>query len=70
MKEQQLLNTGLVIEVMPNMQYKIELSDGKIVRAYLGGKMRMNRISVVIGDRIEFVVDTQGANNRIVKRLK
>lgn len=70
MKEQQLLNTGLVIEVMPNMQYKIELSDGKIVRAYLGGKMRMNRISVVIGDRVEFVVDTQGANNRIVKRLK
>ena len=60
---------GLVIEAMPNVTYRVELADGRIVRAYLSGKMKMHRIKVLVGDRVEFVIDQQGPNNRIIRRI-
>lgn len=57
-----------VIEALPNTQFKIQTDDGKELRAYLAGKMKLNRIRVLVGDRVEFVPDTQGTNNRIVFR--
>lgn len=61
---------GIVIEALPNAQFKVELEETKTeVRAYLAGKMKLNRIRVLIGDRVEIVLDQYGANNRITKRL-
>jgi len=60
---------AVVIEELPNLQYKIQTADGKEMRAYLSGKMKMNRIRVIVGDEVEFVPDLQGPNNRIVFRL-
>ena len=59
----------MVIERLPNLTYKIELDDGRIVRAFMSGRMKMNRISVLVGDKVEFEVDEYGANNRLTKRL-
>ena len=43
--------------------------DKKEILAYLGGKMRMHRIKVLIGDSVEIVLDPYGGKGRIVKRL-
>jgi translation initiation factor IF-1 len=41
----------------------------KEILAYLGGKMRMHRIKVLIGDTVEVVLDSYGGKGRIIKRL-
>lgn len=42
---------------------------GGEILAYLGGKMRMHRIKVLIGDSVEMALDPYGGKGRIVKRL-
>lgn len=64
-----MLSRGRVIEALPSTLFKVELDDGKEILAYLGGKMRMHRIKVLIGDSVEIVLDPYGGKGRIVKRL-
>jgi translation initiation factor IF-1 len=61
---------GVVTEALPNTLFRVKL-DGKeeIVMAYLAGKMRMHRIKVLIGDRVELTLDPYGGRARISKRL-
>lgn len=68
-KKDELIETGIVVEAHPNNIYKIEKEDGTIVKGYLSGKMRKFRINVLIGDKVEYVVDNLGGNNRIIKRV-
>jgi translation initiation factor IF-1 len=62
--------TGVVTEALPNTLFKVKL-DGKeeIVLAYLAGKMRMHRIRVLIGDKVEMELDSYGGRARITKRF-
>ncbi len=71
-----LMGRGQVIEALPSTLFKLKMedpagggADEKEILAYLGGKMRMNRIKVLIGDRVEVVLDPYGGKGRIVKRL-
>ncbi|HEY4478439.1 MAG TPA: translation initiation factor IF-1 [Candidatus Paceibacterota bacterium] len=61
---------GVVVEALPNTLFQVKI-DGKddIVMAYLAGKMRMHRIKVLIGDRVEMTLDPYGGRARISKRL-
>ena len=61
---------GVVTEALPNTLFRVKL-DGKeeVVMAYLAGKMRMHRIKVLIGDRVELTLDSYGGRARISKRL-
>lgn len=63
------LAVGLVMEALPNTEFKIEMEDGKIIHVYLGGKMKMNRIRVLVGDRVQIEVNPYEGKSRIVKRL-
>ena len=62
---------GKVVEVLPNARFKVELSNGHIITAYLSGKLRMNYIKVLDGDAVKVEMSpydlTQG---RIVWRNK
>ena len=70
MSKNELTKKGVVTEALGNVQYRVEVDDTKeLVRAHLSGKMKMNRIKVSIGDRVEFIVDQLGPNNRIIRRL-
>jgi translation initiation factor IF-1 len=60
---------GVVEEALPNALFRIKLTGGEEVLAYLAGKMRMYRIKVLVGDRVEMVLDPYGGRARIVKRL-
>jgi translation initiation factor IF-1 len=60
---------GVVAEALPNTLFKIQLKDGKEILAYLAGKMRMNRIKVLVGDKVEVTLDPYGGKGRVVKRM-
>lgn len=60
---------GMVTEALPNATFRIELTDGRLMIAYLSGKMRKFRIKVLIGDSVEIVTDQSGEKGRITKRL-
>ncbi len=60
---------GTVTEALPNTTFRINLDDGRVMIAYLSGKMRKFRIKVLIGDKVEVVTDVSGEKGRITKRL-
>lgn len=62
--------TGTVTEALPNTLFRVRL-DGEEneILTYLAGKMRLHRIRVLIGDRVEIELDPYGGKGRIVKRL-
>ncbi len=59
---------GTVIEALPNTLFRVDLGDGKVIISYLAGKMRVNRIKVLLGDRVEVLLDPYGGKGRIIKR--
>ena len=66
---------GTVEEVLPNSLFRVrlEVAEGEgekpLVLAYLAGKMRLHRIRVLMGDKVEMVLDPYGGRARIVRRL-
>ncbi len=60
---------GLVLEALPDTTFKVKLEDGKEVLAYLAGKLRLNYIKVMIGDRVTLELSPDGLRGRIVRRL-
>lgn len=59
---------GVVSEALPNTLFRISLSEGKELLAYLSGRMRVNRIRVLVGDTVVVEIDPYGGKGRIVKR--
>ncbi|MCL5006648.1 MAG: translation initiation factor IF-1 [Patescibacteria group bacterium] len=61
---------GVVIEALPSATFKVKLDDGRTILAYVSGRMRLHRISVLPGERVRIEIsspsDTRG---RIVRRL-
>ena len=51
-KEEAIKMEGIVIEVLPGSMYRVDVS-GHLITAYLGGKMKQNKIRVIEGDRVE-----------------
>ena len=51
-KEEPIRVEGTVKETLPNAKFKVELDDGHEVLAHVSGKMRMNFIRILQGDRV------------------
>lgn len=60
---------GVIVESLPNATFRVQLDDDKLVLVYLSGKMRLHRIKVLIGDKVEVFLDQYGERGRITKRL-
>ncbi|MBE6754530.1 MAG: translation initiation factor IF-1 [Ruminococcaceae bacterium] len=43
---------GVVREALPNAMFKVELPNGKIILAHISGKLRMNFIRILPGDKV------------------
>jgi translation initiation factor IF-1 len=70
MKIQKEILKGKVIEPLPDMTFKVELENKKIVLAYLSGKMRINYIKLVPGDEVLIEISRYDpTKGRIIKRL-
>lgn len=64
---------GTVVESLPNAMFKVELSEhqGHFVTATLAGKMRMNYIPIVPGDRVKIELTPYDlTRGRIVWRIR
>ena len=51
-KEAMLEMEGTVSEVLPDTRYRVTLENGHMVTAYVSGKMRKHRITILAGDRV------------------
>ena len=43
---------GTVVETLPNAMFKVELENGHQVLAHISGKLRMNFIKILPGDKV------------------
>lgn len=60
---------GTVLEALPNTIFCVSLDEGREVLAYLAGKMRIHRIRVLVGDKVEVLLDQYGERGRIIRRI-
>ena len=67
MTEQEVVS-GVVDEALPNTLFQVKIESGERVLAYLAGKMRLHRIKVLVGDRVEVRLDPYGGRARIIRR--
>ena len=62
---------GTVVDVLPNTVFKVQLPNGHIVTAHLSGKLRMNSIRILQGDKVTVEVSVYDLNKgRITWRHK
>ena len=43
---------GTVVEKLPNAQFQVELPNGHVLLAHISGKLRMNFIKILPGDKV------------------
>lgn len=62
---------GIVVEALPNTLFRVELDDGeRTILTYLAGKMRLHRIRILVGDKVELEMDEYNPDRaKIVRRL-
>jgi translation initiation factor IF-1 len=63
-KEEAIEVEGVVVDALPNTNFKVKLENGHIVMTYLSGRMRKHYIRIVPGDRVKVALSpydlTQG----------
>ncbi len=70
-KEESIPIEGTVIEPLPNAMFRVELDNGLKVLAHISGKMRMNFIRILPGDRVLVELSPYDlARGRITYRYK
>lgn len=67
-KDKKNKKEGVVTESLPDTTFKVRLEDGREVLAYLSGKMRLNYIKVMLGDRVTVELGGDEKRGRIVFR--
>lgn len=69
-KQDVLTVEGTVIETLGNAQFRVELDNGLIIIAHISGKMRINYIRILTGDRVVVEMSPYDlTKGRISKRL-
>ena len=62
---------GKVVEALPNAMFRVELENGHRVLAHVSGRMRMNFIRILPGDRVRVELSPYDlSRGRITYRLK
>ena len=52
-KEDVIEVEGIVVETLPNTNFKVELETGHQILAHISGKLRMNYIKILPGDKVK-----------------
>lgn len=62
---------GVVKEALPNAQFMVELPNGKVILAHISGKLRMNFIRILPGDKVTLEMSPYDlTRGRIIWRAK
>ncbi|HIJ59073.1 MAG TPA: translation initiation factor IF-1 [Nitrospirae bacterium] len=51
-KEDNIEVQGTILETLPNAMFRVELENNQVILAYVSGKMRMNFIKILPGDKV------------------
>ena len=70
-KEELIETEGKIIETLPNAMFRVEIENGHIVLAHVSGKMRMNFIRILPGDKVKLELSPYDlSRGRITFRIK
>ncbi len=70
-KEELLELEGKVVETLPNTTFRVELENGHQILATISGKLRMNYIKILTGDKVKIEMSPYDLNRgRITWRAK
>lgn len=70
-KEDVIEVDGVVVEALPNAMFKVKLENDHIILAHVSGKMRMNFIRILPGDRVTMELTPYDlSRGRITYRFK
>ncbi len=62
---------GTVVEALPNTNFKVELENGHQLIAHISGKLRMNYIKILPGDKVKLELSPYDfSKGRIIWRAK
>ncbi len=62
---------GVVVDVLPNAKFKVQLQNGHIIIAQVSGKLRLNNIRVLLNDKVTVEVSVYDlTKGRIIWRAK
>ena len=62
---------GVVVEALPNATFKVKLPNGHIITAHISGKLRLNYIRILPGDKVTVEVSVYDlTKGRIIWRAK
>ncbi|MBQ0066957.1 MAG: translation initiation factor IF-1 [Phascolarctobacterium sp.] len=63
--------TGIILEALPNAMFKVELENKHVILAHISGKIRMNFIKILPGDKVTIELTPYDLNRgRITYRFK
>lgn len=70
-KEDLIKVDGIIEEVLPNTQFRVALENGHKILAHISGKMRMNFIKILQGDKVTVEISPYDlTKGRIIYRYK
>ncbi len=62
---------GVIVESLPNAQFKVKLESGQVILAHISGKIRKHYIRVLLGDTVKVELSPYDmTRGRIVFRVK
>ena len=70
-KENAIVMEGIVLETLPNTQFRVEIAGGHVVLAHISGKMRKHFIRILVGDKVQVELSPYDVSRgRIIYRFK
>lgn len=70
-KEDLIETEGVVLEALPNAMFRVQLENNHVVLAHVSGKMRMNFIRILPGDKVKLELSPYDlSRGRITFRVK
>lgn len=70
-KEDVIEMQGKVVEVLPNTTFKVKLENNHVVLGHISGKMKMNYIRILLGDKVKVEMSPYDLSRcRIIFRQK
>lgn len=70
-KDDTITAEGTIIESLPNAMFRVKLENNHVILAHISGKMRMNFIKILPGDKVTVEISVYDlAKGRITYRHK
>ena len=70
-KDDVIETEGVIVEALPNATFKVKLSNGHMITAYISGKLHMNYIKIIPGDSVKLEMSPYDlTKGRIIWRSK